>query len=146
MNGPLDNENFYVIFYTFLTGVIAGTKYNRGLQAHKLMLEALSTIHWRQFASWFSSEHADKMETLKKLEDSLEQLYDRWKSQCNEDVLKQGVSVCISHGFMALIFTSANLDCLLLNIYNEKKFTKRTHSKQKKMKFLYVVYKQFFFR
>ena len=73
------------------------------------MLEALSRIHWREFESWFSSEHADRIETLKKLEDSLEQLYDTWKSQCSEDVLEQGVSVCISHGFISLIFTSANL-------------------------------------
>ena len=109
MNGPLDNENFYVIFYTFLIGVIAGTKYNRGLQAHKLTLEALSRIHWREFESCFSSEHAERMETLKKLEDSLEQLYDTCKSQCSENVLKEEVSVCISHGFIPLIFTSANL-------------------------------------
>ena len=92
----------------FLIGVIAGTKCNRVLQAHKLMLEALSQIHWREFESWFSSEHADRMETLKKLEDSLELLYDTWKSQCSEDVLKQGVSVCISHGIIPLISTRAN--------------------------------------
>ena len=55
------------------------------------MLKALSRIHWREFESWFTSEHADRMETLKKLEDTLEQLYDTWKSQCSEDVLKQGV-------------------------------------------------------
>ena len=73
------------------------------------MLEALSRIHWREFESWFSSEHADRIETLKKLEDSLKQLYDTWKSQCSEDVLEQGVSVCISHGFISLIFKSANL-------------------------------------
>ena len=106
MNGPLHNENFYVISYTFLIGVIAGTKYNRGPQAHKLILEALSRIHWREFESSFSSEHADRMETL---EDSFEQLYDTWRSQCSEDVLKQGVSVCIYHSFIPLIFTSANL-------------------------------------
>ena len=62
------------------------------------------------------------METLKKLEDSFEQLYDMWKSQCSKDVLKQGVSVCISHDFIPLVFTSANLNCLLLNIYNKKNF------------------------
>ena len=93
----------------FLIGVIAVMKYNGGLKAHKLMLEALSQIHSREFKSWFSSEHADRKETLKKLEDSLEQLYDMWKSQCSEDVLKQGVSVCISHGFIPLISTLANL-------------------------------------
>ena len=109
MNGPLDNENFYVIFYTFLIGVIAGTKDNRGLQTHKLMLEALSRIHWRKFESWFSLEHADRMDALKNLEDSLEQLCDKWKSQCSEDIIKQEVSACISHGFMSLIFKSANL-------------------------------------
>ena len=49
------------------------------------------------------------METLKKLDDSLEQLYDKWKSQCSEDVLEQVASLCISHGFIPLIFTSANL-------------------------------------
>ena len=73
------------------------------------MLEPLSWIHWRELESWFSSEHTDGMETLKKLEDSLAQHGDRWKSQCSEDVLKHGVSICISHGFMPLIFTSANL-------------------------------------
>ena len=73
------------------------------------MLKALSRIHWREFESWFTSEHADRIETLKKLEDSLEQLYDTWKSQCSEDVLKQGVYVCISYGFIPLIFTSTNL-------------------------------------
>ena len=114
MNGPLDNENFYVIFCTFLIGVSAVTKYNGGLEAHKLMLEALSQIHWREFESWFSSDrkierNADRKETLKKLKDSLEQLYDTWKSQCSEDVLKQGVSVCISHGIIPLISTCANL-------------------------------------
>ena len=93
----------------FLIGVIAGTKCNRVLQAHKLMLEALSQIHWREFESWFSSEHADRMKTLKKLEDGLEQLYDTWKSQSSEDVLKQGVSICISNGFVPLISTCANL-------------------------------------
>ena len=64
LNGPLDNENFYVIFCMFLIGVIAVMKYNGGLKAHKLMLEALSQIHSREFKSWFSSEHADRMETL----------------------------------------------------------------------------------
>ena len=73
------------------------------------MMELLSRIHWREFESWFSSEHADRMETLKKLEDSLEQLYDTWTSQCSKDVLKQGVSTYISHGFIPLIFVGANL-------------------------------------
>ena len=73
------------------------------------MMELLSRTHWREFESWFSSEHADRMETLKKLEDSLEQLYDTWTSQCSKNVLKQGVSTCISHGFIPLIFASANL-------------------------------------
>ena len=73
------------------------------------MLEALSRIYWREFEGWFSSEHAEIMETLKKLEDSHKHLNNRWKSQCSEDVLKQGVSVCIFHGFILLIFTSTNL-------------------------------------
>ena len=73
------------------------------------MPKALPRIQWREFESWFSSEHANRMETLKKLEDSLEQPYDTWKSQYSKDVLKQGVSICVSHGFIPPIFTSANL-------------------------------------
>ena len=76
MNGLLGNENVYAIFYTFVVVIIAGTKYNRGLQVYKLMQESVSQIHWREFESWFSSEHAYRMETLKTLDDSLEELND----------------------------------------------------------------------
>ena len=80
------------------------------------MQESVSQIHWREFESWFSSEHADRMETLKTLDDSLEELNDTWKSQWSEDVSKQGVSANKSHGFIPLICY------LLLNIYNKKVF------------------------
>ena len=54
----------------FVIEVIAGRKYNRGFHAYKLMLEVLPRVHWRKFESCFFSEHANSMETLKKLEDS----------------------------------------------------------------------------
>ena len=60
------------------------------------MPEALPRIQWREFESWFSSEHANRMETLKKLEDSLEQPYDTWKSQYSKDVLKRSIHMRIS--------------------------------------------------
>ena len=116
MNGPLNNEYFYVIFYTFLIGVIARTKYNKGLQVHKIRQEVLPRIHWRELESLFSSEHADRMEILKELEDSPEQLHDTWKSQYSEDVLIQRISVCISHDFIPLVFTSANLFLIVKNL------------------------------
>ena len=80
------------------------------------MLEALPRIHWTEFQSCFSTKNTNRIETLKKLEDSLEQLYHTWKSQCRQHLLKQGVSVCIivtlSYQFFHVLFYS-----LLRNIY-----------------------------